>query len=150
MYNNELRINNFFFYAQDACKYLKELKNNYKEIEIIKTFERNLEKKKILDIFSSRVNFEEHSDLNQEWNKLKNEEIIVQNNPFLNEKIKEYIKNNDENQFLNDLKDIDKIKSKKINLSMADPQQLLIKAYFLQKGIPLEIPKELKFKQVDN
>jgi len=140
---------NFFFYAQDACKYLKELKNNYKEIEIIKTFERNLEKKKILDIFSSRVNFEEHSDLNQEWNKLKNEEIIVQNNPFLNEKIKEYIKNNDENQFLNDLKDIDKIKSKKINLSMADPQQLLIKAYFLQKGIPLEIPKELKFKQVN-
>ena len=80
---------------------------------------------------------------------MKNEEIIVQNNPFLNEKIKEYIKNNDENQFLNDLKDIDKIKSKKINLSMADPQQLLIKAYFLQKGIPLEIPKELKFKQVN-
>ena len=38
----------------------------------------------------------------------------------------------------------------KINLSKADPQQIIIKAYFLQKGIPLEIPKELKFKQVDN
>ena len=68
----------------------------------------------------------------------------------MNEKIKEYIKNNDENQFLIDLKNIEKIKSKKINLSKADPQQIIIKAYFLQKGIPLEIPKELKFKQVDN
>ena len=141
---------NFFFYAQDAVKYLKELKNNYKEIEVVKTFERNLEKKKILEIFSSRVNYEKYIDLNQIWKKLKDEEVFVKNNPFLNEKIKEYIKNNDENQFLIDLKNIEKIKSKKINLSKADPQQIIIKAYFLQKGIPLEIPKELKFKQVDN
>ena len=141
---------NFFFYAQDVCKYLKELKKNYKEIEFIKTFESNFEKKKILEMFNYRMNFEEHSDLNHEWNKLKNEKIFVENNPFLNEKIKEYIKNNDENQFLIDLKNIEKIKSKKINLSTDDPHQIIIEAYFLQKGIPLEIPKELKYKQEDS
>ena len=29
---------NFFFYAQDSCEYLKELKNNYKDIEFMKRF----------------------------------------------------------------------------------------------------------------
>ena len=137
---------NFYFFAQDMCEYLKKLKKSYKEIELIKAIENNFEKRKILEIFNSGVKYEEHSDLKYEWNKLKNEEVFIEGNPFLNDRIKKYINSNDENQFLDDLKNLEKIRSKKINLSLADPQKIIIKAYFLQNGIPLEIPKGLSLK----
>ena len=138
---------NFFFYAQDVYRYLKELKRYYKEIELINALENNFEKKKLIDIYSSTIKYEETNDLKNAWNDLKKEEEeFVKDNPILNRKIKEYIKNNDEKQFLFALTNLISSKSKTINLSKSDSQNLIIKAYWLQNGIPLEIPKELTLK----
>ena len=135
----------FYFCAEDASKYLKEIKSKYNEAKLIATFKNNLEKTKIFEIFNLRIKYEEHNNLKEEWGKLKAEENFVKGNNFLNEKIKEYVHENDENQFLNDLNNIDKLKSAKIDLSLPDLQNVLVKEYWIQNNIPWIIPVELKF-----
>ena len=62
----------------------------------------------------------------------------------MNQKIKEYVEKNDECQYLKDLSNMNQLKDAKINLSLPDPQHLIIRAYWLKKGIPWTIPVELK------
>ena len=54
---------------------------------------------------------------------------------------------NDETKFLEDLSNISKLKSGKINLLLNDPQNVIIKAFWIQNGIPLKIPEGLNVKK---
>jgi len=81
--------------------------------------------------------------------KLKEEKIFIEKNKFLNEKIKEYVKEKNEEQFLKDFCNIGKIKDKIIDLSKPNPQKILIKAYWIKVGIPFKIPAELKLKKTE-
>ena len=138
---------NFYFCAQDAFNYLQEIKRKYKDIELINDLQRNIEKGKLLKVFNSKIQIKEKNYLKEEWEKLKEEQTFVENNEFLNEKIKDYVKRNNEEQFLKDLSNIEKIKEKRINLSKPVPQNLSIKAYWLKAGIPLNYPDELSIKK---
>ena len=140
---------NFYFCAQDAFNYLQEIKRKYKDIELIDDLQRNIEKGKLLEVFNSKIQIKEKNYLKEEWEKLKEEQTFVENNNVLNEKIKDYVKRNDEDQFLKDLSNIGKIKEKRINLSKPDPQNLPIKAYWLKAGIPLNYPNELRIKKTE-
>ena len=140
---------NFYFCAQDTFNYLQEIKRKYKDIELIDDLQRNIEKGKLLEVFNSKIQIKEKNYLKEEWEKLKEEQTFVENNNVLNEKIKDYVKRNDEDQFLKDLSNIGKIKEKRINLSKPDPQNLPIKAYWLKAGIPLNYPNELRIKKTE-
>jgi hypothetical protein len=94
----------------------------------------------LLKIFDSKIKYEEHNELKEKWNKLRLEEDFVKGNEILNQKIKEYVEKNDECQFLKDLNNMNQLKDAKINLSLPDPQHLIVRAYWLQKGIPWTIP----------
>ena len=142
MYNTYLIY--FYFCAEDVSKYLKEIKSKYNDAKLIAGLKNNIEKEKILEIFNLRIKYEEQNNLKEEWSKLKTEENFVKGNNILNQKIKEYVKENDENQYLNDLNNIDKLKSAKIKISLPDPQNVIVKAYWLQNNIPWTIPAELK------
>ena len=135
----------FYFCARDVSKYLKDIKGKYNDVKLIIEFKNIFEKLKQLDIFNSTIKYKEINNLKEEWNTLKSEENFIKGNNDLNQKIKEYVIKNDENQFLNDLNNITKLKSAKINLSLPDPQNIIIKAYWIQNKIPWTIPKELKF-----
>ena len=131
----------FYFAAQDTYIYLQILKNKYNDFKI-----KNLEQEKLLEDLKSKIKIKENNYLKEEWDKLKKEQIFIENNDLLNEKIKEYVKENDANKFLKDVSILSRIKEKKIEISHAVPKNLLIKAYWLKKGIPLNLPKELKNK----
>lgn len=137
----------FYFCAQDALRYLKELKMKYNESKLIIGFKNNFEKLLLLKIFNSEIKYEEHDNLKQKWSKLKTEENFIEGNTFLNKKIKEYVQENDETKFLEDLSNISKLKSGKINLLLNDPQNVIIKAFWIQNGIPLKIPEGLNVKK---
>ena len=135
---------NFYFYTNDCLNYLKELKRKYNDNDLIVSLEKNLEKIQLLEAFISSTDFEEKDYLKEEWSELKKVDVFLEKNQFLNEKIKEYVTENDENQFLKDFNNINKIKDAKINLSKSDPQKLIIKAYFLKNEFPVNIPEGLK------
>ncbi len=134
----------FYFCAQDISNYLREIKNNYKDAKLFVEFDNIFEKLQLLKIFGSKIKYEEHDELKEKWKKLKQEKVFVKRNEILNQKIKEYVEKNDECQYLKDLSNMNQLKDAKINLSLPDPQHLIIKAYWLQKGIPWTIPVELK------
>ena len=139
---------NFYFCADDTLNYLQEIKSKYKDIEMIDVLIKNIEKEKLLEVFNSKIQMKDDSQyLKEEWEKLQKEEVFIENNSFLNEKIKDYVKNKNEDQFLKDLSNIGKIKEKVIDLSKPDPQKLLIQAYWKNAGIPWNYPKELKLKK---
>ena len=131
----------FYFAAQDTYIYLQILKNKYNDFKI-----KNLEQEKLLEDLKSKIKIKENNYLKEEWDKLKKEQIFIENNDLLNEKIKEYVKENDANKFLKDVSILSRIKEKKIEISHAVPKNSLIKAYWLKKCIPLNLPKELKNK----
>ena len=139
---------NFYFCADDTLNYLQEIKSKYKDIEMIDVLIKNIEKEKLLEVFNSKIQMKDDNYLKEEWEKLQKEEEFIENNSFLNEKIKDYVKNKNEDQFLKDLSNIGKIKEKVIDLSKPDPQKLLIQAYWKNAGIPWNYPKELKLKKV--
>jgi len=140
---------NFYFCAQDTLNYFKEIKTKYKNIELIDAMKKNIEKEKLLELFNSIIQIKDKNYLKEEWEKLKEEKVFIENNKFLNEKIKEYVKEKNEEQFLKDFCNIGKIKDKKIDLSKPNPQKILIKAYWIKVGIPLKIPAELKLKKTE-
>ena len=142
-----INICNFYFCADDTLNYLQEIKNKYKDIEMIDVLIKNIEKEKLLEVFNSKIQMKDDNYLKEEWEKLQKEEEFIENNSFLNEKIKDYVKNKNEDQFLKDLSNIGKIKEKVIDLSKPDPQKLLIQAYWIKAGIPWNYPKELKLKK---
>ena len=135
---------NFYFYTKDCLNYLKEIKRKYNDNDLIVSLEKNIEKMQLLEAFICSTDFEEKDYLKEEWSELKKTDVFLEKNQFLNQKIKEYVMENDENQFLKDLSNINKIKDAKINLSKSDPQKLIIKAYFLKNKFPVNIPKGLK------
>ena len=135
---------NFYFCAQDASNYLREIKNNYKEAKLLIEFANSFEKLQLLEIFDSKLKSEEHDELKERWDKLKQEKDFVKGNEILNQKIKEYVEKNDECQYLKDLSNMNQLKDLKINLSSPDPKHLIVRVYWLQKGIPWTIPLELK------
>ena len=135
---------NFYFYTKDCLNYLKEIKRKYYDNDLIVSLEKNIEKMQLLESFISSADFEEKDDLKEEWSELKKIDVFLEDNQFLNKKIKEYVMENDENQFLKDFNNINKIKDTKINLSKSDPQNLIIKAYFLKNGFPFDIPEGLR------
>ena len=135
---------NFYFCAQDVSKYLREIKNSYKEAKLFLEFDNIFEKLQLLEIFSSKIKYEENDELKEKWNKLRQEKDFVKGNEILNQKIKEYVEKNDECQYLKDLSNMNQLKGVKINLSLPDPQRLIIRAYWLKKGIPWTIPGKLK------
>ena len=139
---------NFYFCADDTLNYLQEIKSKYKDIEMIDVLIKNIEKEKLLEVFNSKIQMKDDNYLKEEWEKLQKEEEFIENNSFLNEKIKDYVKNKNEDQFLKDLSNIGKIKEKVIDLSKPDPQKLLIQANWKNAGIPWNYPKELKLKKV--
>ena len=96
----------------------------YNESKLIIGFKNNFEKLLLLKIFNSEIKYEEHDNLKQKWSKLKMEENFIEGNTFLNKKIKEYVQENDETKFLEDLSNISKLKSGKINLFLNDPQNV--------------------------
>ena len=108
--------------------------------------QKNIEKERLLDVLISRFENKENNYLKEEWDKLKKEKVFIENNNLLSEKINDYLKNKNEKQFLNDLANLEKIKEMKIDLSKPDPQNLLIKAYWIKEKIPLNYPSELKEK----
>ena len=140
---------NFYFCADDASKYLKEIKNKYNDAKLIVEFVNIFEKLQLLKIFVSRIKYEENDELKEKWDKLKKEETFVKGNELLNKKIKEYVLTNDENHYLDDLNNINKLKSAKINLLLPDPQHILVRAYWRQNRIPWTIPEGLKITQVN-
>ena len=140
---------NFYFCAQDTLNYFQEIKTKYKNIELIDAMKKNIEKEKLLELFNSIIQIKDKNYLKEEWEKLKEEKIFIEKNKFLNEKIKEYVKEKNEEQFLKDFCNIGKIKDKIIDLSKPNPQKLLIKAYWIKVGIPLKIPEELKLKKTE-
>ena len=135
---------NFYFYTKDCLNYLKGIKRKYNDNDLIANLEKNIEKIQLLEAFISNTDFDEKNYLKEEWNKLKKNDIFLEDNQFLNKKIKEYVMKNDENQFLIDFNNINKIKDAKIYLSNSDPQKLIIKAYFLKNGFALNIPEGLR------
>ena len=137
---------NFYFCAEDAYNYLFELKRKYKDIELINSMQKNIEKERLLDVLISRFENKENNYLKEEWDKLKKEKVFIEKNNLLSEKINDYLEKKDEKQFLNDLANLEKIKEMKIDLSKPDPQNLLIKAYWIKENIPLNYPSELKEK----
>ena len=139
---------NFYFCAEDAYNYLFELKRKYKDIELINSMQKNIEKERLLDVLISRFENKEKENnyLKEEWDKLKKEKVFIEKNNLLSEKINDYLEKKDEKQFLNDLANLEKIKEMKIDLSKPDPQNLLIKAYWIKENIPLNYPSELKEK----
>ena len=104
-----LYLINFYFYAQESSRYLEKIKSIYKDDEIVKSLEINVEKIKLLEALNSRIYFKEKEYLKEEWTHLRKEDVFLEANKFLNEKIKEYVKENDEIQFLADLSRINKI-----------------------------------------
>ena len=140
---------NFYFCAQDTLNYFQEIKTKYKNIELIDAMKKNIEKEKLLELFNSIIQIKDKNYLKEEWEKLKEEKVFIENNKFLNEKIKEYVKEKNEEQFLKDFCNIGKIKDKIIDLSKPNPQKILIKAYWIKVGIPLKIPAELKLKKTE-
>ena len=94
---------------------------------------KNLEQEKLLEDLKSKIKIKENNYLKEEWDKLKKEQIFIENNDLLNEKIKECVKENDANKFLKDVSILSRIKEKKIEISHAVPKNLLIKAYWLKK-----------------
>ena len=138
---------NFYFCAQDTIKYFKKIQMNYNEKKLIDEIQTNLKKMKILEKFDGNIDVKESVDLEKEWKKL-GEEMSSEEKSFLNIKIIEYLSGNNINQFLEDLINIKSIKDEKIDLSKDDPQNLIIKAYWLSKKYPYEIPKELRLKKV--
>jgi hypothetical protein len=121
--------------------------NSYNEKKLIDEIQTNLKKMKILEKFDGNIDVKESVDLEKEWKKL-GEEMSSEEKRFLNLKIIEYLSGNNINQFLEDLINIKSIKDEKIDLSKDDPQNLIIKAYWLSKKYPYEIPKELRLKKV--
>ena len=107
---------------------------------------KNIEKEKLLELFNSIIQIKDKNYLKEEWEKLKEEKVFIEKNKFLNEKIKEYVKEKNEEQFLKDFCNIGKIKDKIIDLSKPNPQKILIEAYWLKVGIPLNFPEELKLR----
>ena len=138
---------NFYFCAQDTIKYFKKIQMHYNEKKLIDEIQTNLKKMKILEKFDGNIDVKESVDLEKEWKKL-GEEMSSEEKRFLNLKIIEYLSGNNINQFLEDLINIKSIKDEKIDLSKDDPQNLIIKAYWLSKKYPYEIPKELRLKKV--
>ena len=52
---------NFYFCAEDTLNYLKEIKSQYKDIELIDALEKNIEKEKLLEMFNSKIQMEDDS-----------------------------------------------------------------------------------------
>ena len=50
---------NFYFCAQDTLNYLQKIKNKYKDIELIDTLKKNIEKEKLLEAFNSQIKNED-------------------------------------------------------------------------------------------
>lgn len=141
---------NLYFCVEQISEYLNILKEKYNDIKILDIQERNIEKNKIIKALDSTINYKEHDTFTEIWNKLKKEDTLDKNNNSLNLKIKEYIRNNNEKTFIKDLNAITKLKNEKIELWKSDPQYLTVKAYWYSKGIPLEIPSNLKRKKILN
>ena len=141
---------NLYFCVEQISEYLNILKEKYNDIKILDIQERNIEKNKIIKALDSTINYKEHDTFTEIWNKLKKEDTLDKNNNNLNLKIKEYIRNNNEKTFIKDLNAITKLKNEKIELWKSDPQYLTVKAYWYSKGIPLEIPSNLKRKKILN
>ena len=135
---------NFYFCAEDISKYLRKIKDNYKDAKLFVEFDNIFEKSQMLKNFDSKIKYEENDELKEKWKKLRQEKDFVKGNEILNQKIKEYLEKNDECQFLKDLNNMNQLKDAKINLSLPEPQHLSVKAYWLKKGIPWNIPEELK------
>ena len=135
---------NFYFYADDCINYLNEIKNKYRDNELIAILSKNDEKIKLLDVLNPRIIYQQQNDLKEGWNKLKQEKVFLKDNALLDKKIKEYVMTNDITQFLKDFNDIEKIKGEIINLSKSEPQKMVVLAYLFKKGIPLNIPEGLK------
>ena len=135
---------NLYFCAEHACEYFNILKEKYIDIKMAEFKERNIEKSKLLKVFDSTIKYEKPDNLKDVWNRLKKENILIKNNTKLNSIIKKYVIENDEKKYLEDLNYITKLKDKKIQLWKSDPQYLSVKAYWHIKGIPLEIPINLK------
>ena len=140
-----LYLVNLYFCVEQAIEYITSLKEKYKHVELIDDVERNFEKKKLLKIFDSKIKYDEPNTFNKIWASLKSENTLSQNE-YLNEQMKKYVDNNDCDKFLDDLKNIVKLKDNKIELSQPDPQNLPTKAFLCSKGIPLKFPDSLKLK----
>ena len=92
---------NFYFCAEDAYNYLFELKRKYKDIELINSMQKNIEKERLLDVLISRFENKEKENnyLKEEWDKLKKEKVFIENNNLLSEKINDYLKIKMRNNF---------------------------------------------------
>ena len=135
---------NFYFCAEDISKYLRKIKDNYKDAKLFVEFDNIFEKSQLLKNFDSKIKYEENDELKEKWKKLRQEKDFVKGNEILNQKIKEYLEKNDECQYLKDLNNMNQLKDAKIILSLPEPQHLSVKAYWLKKGIPWNIPEGLK------
>ena len=139
-----LYLVNLYFCVEQAIEYITSLNEKYKDVELIDDVERNFEKKKLLKIFDSKIKYDEPNTFNKIWASLKSENTLSQNE-YLNEQMKKYVDNHSD-KFLDDLKNIVKLKDNKIELSQPDPQNLPTKAFLCSKGIPLKFPDSLKIK----
>ena len=87
---------NLYFCAEQTCQYFMTLKEKYNNIKIIEVLERNVEKRELLKVFDSIIEYEEPNNLKKFWSDIKKENILVKNNSTLNEQLKKYVKENDD------------------------------------------------------
>ena len=127
---------NLYFCVEQTIEYITSFKVKYKDIELIDDIERNIEKK---------WKYDKPNTFNKIKAILKSENTLSQNE-YLNEQMKKYVDNNDCDKFLDDLKNIIKLKDNIFVLSQPDPQNLPTKAFLCSKGIPLKFPDSLKIK----
>lgn len=129
----------FFYYDDLTCSYEK-MKEIIKKLNSKNVFLLNEAKNSLINETKNRVasnNFEENL-FEDVWNKLSKEKNLI-DNENINEKIKNYIKNNNSALFIQDLSKLCEGKIKEIDLNNDDPQNIYLKTFMEQNNIYYEM-----------
>ena len=124
-----------YFFIDSKIKILKNIKNKIQNYELKNLMVGNIYKKKMVDIFITDINKNNIYDIaTKTFNNLKTKKEFV-DNKILNNYIIDYVKNNNIDNYKNEIISLIGPIIKEINLGEKDPQEIIVAPFMSQQNL---------------